>query len=46
MRKFARSCVLAVAVAADLAVTVALAEQYGKNNICINAINQIGRAHV
>ena len=25
--------------AADLAVTVALAEQYGKNNICINAIN-------
>jgi 3-oxoacyl-[acyl-carrier protein] reductase len=25
--------------AADLAVTVALAEQYGRNNICINAIN-------
>ncbi len=25
--------------AADLAVTVALAEQYGKQNICINAIN-------
>jgi NAD(P)-dependent dehydrogenase (short-subunit alcohol dehydrogenase family) len=25
--------------AADLAVTVALAEQYGKDNICINAIN-------
>ena len=25
--------------AADLAVTVALAEQYGPNNICINAIN-------
>jgi NAD(P)-dependent dehydrogenase (short-subunit alcohol dehydrogenase family) len=25
--------------AADLAVTVALAEQYGKHNICINAIN-------
>jgi 3-oxoacyl-[acyl-carrier protein] reductase len=25
--------------AADLAVTLALAEQYGKNNICINAIN-------
>ena len=28
--------------AADLAVTVALAEQYGKNNICINAINPGG----
>src|SRR5262249_61909749 len=25
--------------AADLAVTVALAEQYGKHNICINAVN-------
>ncbi|MBI1964208.1 MAG: SDR family NAD(P)-dependent oxidoreductase, partial [Candidatus Rokubacteria bacterium] len=25
--------------AADLAVTVALAEQYGRDNICINAIN-------
>src|SRR3989442_12598312 len=25
--------------AADLAVTVALAEQYGRHNICINAIN-------
>jgi len=25
--------------AADLAVTVALAEQYGRNNICINAVN-------
>src|SRR5207244_8893068 len=25
--------------AADLAVTVALAEQYGKYNICINAVN-------
>jgi 3-oxoacyl-[acyl-carrier protein] reductase len=25
--------------AADLAVTIALAEQYGKENICINAIN-------
>jgi 3-oxoacyl-[acyl-carrier protein] reductase len=25
--------------AADLAVTVALAEQYGKQNICINAVN-------
>jgi 3-oxoacyl-[acyl-carrier protein] reductase len=25
--------------AADLAVTIALAEQYGKQNICINAIN-------
>jgi len=27
------------AIAADLAVTVALAEQYGKHNICINAVN-------
>jgi NAD(P)-dependent dehydrogenase (short-subunit alcohol dehydrogenase family) len=25
--------------AADLAVTIALAEQYGRENICINAIN-------
>ena len=27
------------AIAADLAVTLALAEQYGRDNICINAIN-------
>src|SRR2546425_266252 len=35
----AKVAVCARANAADLAVTVALAEQYGRRNICVNAIN-------